>query len=443
MIALLLTAFVATTPITLEQVREQSRMNTQALLAGLEAARAGLNVRSARSGIFPQIALNGGAGAAYRGPQRQFGTFPQQGADGSLVFLPGTRDIPAATNGSFDLSLSVNQLIYDGGKWWKRIEQAGAQQEAARGQFEEQQLVSEFEGVRRFFELYRAQRQYAVLEANERRSQDQVARAEGLFQSGRVGKNESLAAKVNLGNDRISLLRQRSRIATTQADLAAWIARPASEGFEAIDPPLGTGGALLAMNDALQTAKRTRPLYRSLDAQVRAAMAAHDIVRGDYLPRVSAQVTGGRQGPTANPFFTDPTQQNFVSAGINLRWDIFNGFVTDAQSGVALSQQRTAELNLKQALLELEAELQRATFSVDVQQQATSIARSNAELAAESLKVAEGRFSQGASSTLEVRDAQLKLTQAELLLLETQIDVEIARANLERVLGGRTNGVNP
>ena len=68
------------------------------------------------------------------------------------------------------------------------------------------------------------------------------------------------------------------------------------------------------------------------------------------------------------------------------------------------------------------------------------ITRRNVTIATDALALAEERFKAGAGSTLEVRDAQLKLTQAELQHLQNRIDVEIARAALERVLG---TGVNP
>lgn len=436
MIAFVLTAALATTPITLEQVREQARRNTQALLAELEAARAGENIRTARSAVYPQLSLNAGVGGAYRGPQKQFFTAPVPQADGTIAYVPGSRDVPGASNGNFDLSFTVSQLIYDGGRWWTRIAQAGAQEEAARGQYQEQQLASEFEGVRRFYELFRAQQRQTVLEANERRSQDQVARAEGLFEVGRTSKVDLLSARVNLGNDRISVLQQRSRIVVAQAELASWLLHPATEELQAVAPAMGAELSSPRFDAALDAARKSRPLYQSLDAQVRSANLAITLARADYFPRVNAQVTAGRSGPTADPFFTDPARQNFVSGGVNLRWDLFNGFATDAQTAVAEAQRRTAEVNLAQALVELEADLKRAIVNVDVQQEATKIAKANRELAAESLLVAEGRFAQGAGSTLEVRDAQLKLTQAELTLLETQIDVEIARANLQRVLGG-------
>jgi outer membrane protein len=74
---------------------------------------------------------------------------------------------------------------------------------------------------------------------------------------------------------------------------------------------------------------------------------------------------------------------------------------------------------------------------VTLQSQITSaeLASANRQAAADALTLAEERFNAGVSSTLEVRDAQLKLTQAELTLLENRINVEIARFGLMRAMG--------
>ena len=64
----------------------------------------------------------------------------------------------------------------------------------------------------------------------------------------------------------------------------------------------------------------------------------------------------------------------------------------------------------------------------------------NREAAVQSLALADERFKAGAGSTLEVRDAQLKLTQAELALLGNRVDVEIARFALMRAMGTLSPG---
>ena len=68
-----------------------------------------------------------------------------------------------------------------------------------------------------------------------------------------------------------------------------------------------------------------------------------------------------------------------------------------------------------------------AVEALETRIEAARLAAENREAAVQSLTLAEERFKAGAGSTLEVRDAQLKLTQAELALLENRIDVEIAR----------------
>ena len=46
------------------------------------------------------------------------------------------------------------------------------------------------------------------------------------------------------------------------------------------------------------------------------------------------------------------------------------------------------------------------------------------------LKLEEERYAAGAGTSLEVRNAQLKLTQAQLTQVQGRVDVEIARAAL-------------
>ena len=70
----------------------------------------------------------------------------------------------------------------------------------------------------------------------------------------------------------------------------------------------------------------------------------------------------------------------------------------------------------------------------------TELATANREAAALGLAIEEERFKAGAGSTLEVRDAQLKLTQAELSLLTNRIDVENARYALQRATGMLSTG---
>jgi len=435
--AFVFAAMLAATPIDLEQARVLSRENTQSLVALLEASSAGQDVRTARASLLPQLRFSASAAGEYNGPQRYFTVVPLE--DGS--FQRQVIDVPTSVNASFSLGLTLTQLIYDRSVW-ARLEQSGAQFEVQRGQATEQRDASELEGIQRFFALYRTQATIQVLEANVQRSEQQLERARALFHAGRVGKAEELSAQVNLGNDRIVVATRQSQLAANQVQLATWLAMPGAEVVSAVDPGVlrQEPAPAPALDAALEEARTHRPLLVALRQQLRAAGLQERIAHAGYLPRLSFQAQYQRFGPNADVVYLQPQLQNSVNGSLALSWDLFNGLSTQAATRKAELQIKVAELNLRQAERDLEGAVRQAHATVAAQILATQLAEANRKAAADALSLATERFNAGVSSTLEVRDAQLKLTQSELTLLENRIDVELARFSLMRAMGTLYSG---
>jgi outer membrane protein TolC len=437
--ALALLIVLASTPITLKEVRELSRRNTAALLSDLDRARAEEQTRISRAAILPQVNLQAGASRSYNGVSRRLQGRPISfDANGVQQFANVIADFPAFYTGSDQVIVSVQQLLFDGGRWWNQIAQSGAQAEAADGQFLEQQMTSEYEGVRRFYVLYGNQRTLDVLLDTVKRSQDQLDRAIALYEAGRGTKSDAIQAQVNLGNDRLAAVRQRANIAGAQSDLAVWIAHPGAEELVAQDPGTITGPptTVPVVQDAETRARAQRPLIKALANQVRAADYGVAVAKGAFWPRISANGSYSRTGSSIDPVFTDPSRNNTLSAGITLSWDLFSGLGTVAQTNVARDNRFTAQINLTDAQRQIEGDIRRNLRAVEVDLEASKIAGDNRQAAADGLVLAQERFNAGLANTLEVRDAQLKLTQADLSLLQSRIDLEVAREALARTMGG-------
>lgn len=439
MSALVLAALLAAapTPIDLAQARSRSRENTQALTALLQASTAEQDVRISRSALLPQLNLSAGGSVEINGPQRYYTLVPVPGGTSTRQTL----DVAASINPAFSVGLGLTQLIYDRSVW-ARLQQSGALLESQRGQALEQRDASELEGVLRFFSLFRTQATIQVLEANVRRSEQQLERARALFQAGKLAKSEELAARVNLGNDRITVTGQQAQLATDQIFLATWLALPGAEPVAAVDPGVLQAPPVppVPLEQALEEARTHRPLLMALRQQLRASQLQEVIAHAGYLPRVSFQAQYGRAGPNADVVFAQPRLQNSLSMGIGLSWNLFAGLSTDAQERRAGYQREVSELSLRQSERDLEGAVRQAHSGVLAQIAITELAETNRQAAAEALANAEGRFSAGLISTLEVRDAQLKLTQAELTLLQNRIEVERARFALMRAMGTLSPG---
>ncbi|HZN94146.1 MAG TPA: TolC family protein, partial [Myxococcales bacterium] len=351
---------VAGTPITLDQVRELSRANTQSRLAEASRRQAEAGVMAARAPLLPQVTASASAGGQYSGPQTFIQNVPEVSSSGETTWHQQAIDVGSASRASFGLSVQVNQLLYDAGRW-AALAQAGAQEEAARGQEAEDRNASELEAIRRFYELLRAQRTRQLLQERVTSSEQLLERARALFTAGRMKKEEEISAAVNLGTDRMALLRQGAAVAAAQASLAAWLARPPTENLVAEDPGMLAGEARLQLTyeQALAQAGAHRPQLLAYGALVRAARSGVDSSSAGYLPSFSAYGRYDRNGADTSPFFTDPSKQNALSAGLQVSWNAFSGFGTEAQVAQARAALQRAELTYAQAERDVGAELRR------------------------------------------------------------------------------------
>jgi len=423
---------LAATPVTLDEVRAKSRENLESLRAVLNAERAVLQQTQARAGLLPQVSAFASGGAQYNGPREEYYTAP----DGSVSPLR----IEESRYGAMNLGVSVRQLIYDGAVW-ARLRAAGAIAEATKGEAEEQMDASELEGIRRFFDLYRAQETLKVMRESVLRSEQQVTIAESLYAAGRAPQSDVLNARINLGNDRIGEINQRSAVANAQADLAAWLRMKGTTELVAQDPgetPIDS--RVSAIEDAVQTAEGHRPLLVSLQQRVKAAEATRSQARAAFAPRVSLFGQYNRSAPYADLFFTRWGLQNSLNGGLQVEWDLFNGFADRAGVDLASRDVIEAEATYQQTRRDIEADIRKAWMAVNLLTEAEAISEANRDTAREALAALNERFRAGLATQLEVRDSELKVTQAELNLVQSRLDVEVAKATLERVIGTLSGG---
>jgi outer membrane protein TolC len=95
-----------------------------------------------------------------------------------------------------------------------------------------------------------------------------------------------------------------------------------------------------------------------------------------------------------------------------------------------------AQVDLSQAEQLVSSEVARGRAQVVALARSARLAQDALGAAEEGLKLARERLDAGAASQLEVRDAALKLAEAKLALVSAVVDHAVARADLNRALGG-------
>jgi outer membrane protein len=247
-----------------------------------------------------------------------------------------------------------------------------------------------------------------------------------------------LRAEVEIANARPKLIRAKNayRIAKSTLMNLVGYQTPATVGE---DIPLTLAGKLEAepmsvdLPAALAQARDKRPELGALRKSE--SLRKEGIVTASSSAKPSVSVFGGYGA--RNSSFGDDFFQNVAgwSAGVQLRWDIFDGFMTKGkiQQAKALHEKSRAELDDSTRRIELEVRTAYSNF-MEAREMLES-QKKVLEQADEALRLAIVRSEAGTGTQLDVLNAQTALTEARTIQIQALRDHAVARARLERAIG--------
>jgi outer membrane protein len=387
--------------------------------ASTEAASG--RVAQAEAGYMPQLAGT----ASYMRTTSNFA--PRPGANPTLA--PGRKS--GATYDFFNFGVNASQLIYDFGQTPGRTRAAEANREAARAseQTTESQVVL---NVRRaYFQALAQEDLVGVTAENVENQQKHVTQIEGLVKAGMRPDIDLARVRTDLANARVLFINAENGVLLAKASLAQATGLSSSEltlqKEESAAVPGEDGPATALMEAALSA----RPELASLQRARRAQEASISALRGAYGPSLSAVASATEAGTDLGGLVPN------WGVGAVLSWPILQG-------GFTRGQLREARANL--AGIDAQVEALRLQVHVDVQQAQVAVRAAKAggvaadeaiANAREQLRLAEGRYSGGLGSVIELGDAQVAFANAAAQAVQSRYNLATARAQLLSALGKR------
>jgi len=412
--------------LALERNYDLRRSEYQALLAGQDLV-------IARASILPKLNVNGSLGNTRVGGGQVTGTFTDPVTGREVVQIARTEVFRG-----YSASLSASQLLFDGGKWWNNLAAFDLTLASSQANLEEQRLTTVFTVEQRFFELVRQQRQLLVLAEAAKRSRDQADFVQRLFEGGRATQADVYAARTNRDSDEINRLGQEARVELARQDLALSIAADPAAPLAIVEPAAmrQDPAAPPPAPDAVQTALGRRPSLKAFALATQAQQKNAAAARGDFWPTLSLSGSYGRQTRSTADFTRSLDEASTLRGSIDLTWNLFNGFATKAAVEKADINTLLAENDLANGRRGVASDVERAVAQLAVAGQQVRISVQTLQTASENLRLARTRQQVGVGTQLEVRDAELKLTQAQLARDNALVDGHEAESALRRATGG-------
>jgi outer membrane protein len=389
---------------------EHSPEMTQAT-GSVSTARAG--ERTARGAYLPTLSLSSG-GSLSGGEQRL-----SQG--GGTV---------SRSSDSYSLNLSTGVDVYTGGRRGAQQTQARAATASAGAALVEREYSVVLQTKRSFFDVLRATELLKVDEARVERAEQSLLVATDRERVGSATRSDVLRSQLELTRARQSVLERENQYNTAAYTLGSLLGSDGPVGAIAADA-LAITSLAVSPQELVQAAVSTAPSIVAAQATVRSNEAGIDLARAQYLPSVRLSSGYG----FANQ---DPALWNGLSnwnVGFNVSFPILNGFQREESVERARVQTAVAVAQLNDAERSARANAERLLGNLRLAEQKIGMAGESVLVAQEDLRVQQDRYRLGASTILDQIQSQESLVQAETDLVTARYDYQIARAELESLLG--------
>jgi outer membrane protein TolC len=179
----------------------------------------------------------------------------------------------------------------------------------------------------------------------------------------------------------------------------------------------------------MSSAVQSSHILKALKEKISAGHSALHAQEADYFPQVTA--IAGRELVTNKLAQTDPTW----FAGARLSLNLFDGGERRARVSEARSQLHSSEFEYHHAEEQIQLAVRSAYLDLQSKRQELASARKMVQLATESLRLATKRFEVGTGTSLEVLDANVSLTGAQIGVQQALYGMDLSYLSIHRYQG--------
>jgi outer membrane protein TolC len=333
-----------------------------------------------------------------------------------------------------DLRASASLTVFDYNKW-KNYRSSRESQRAAQLSYQDARDLVVQAVANAYLQVTADASRTEAIRAQVTTDQALYDRTVDQKKAGTSPGIDVLRSQVELKQQQQRLLAQENQLAKDKLSLGRVIGLPIGQDFNIAETTPYSPLASITQEQALRTALEQRPDYQSAKAQVRAAEDTVRATRAERYPTVGVTGDYGDVGPTIGESHGTFT---FVAS---LKFNIFDGgrIGSDEIQAKATLKQRQDELADLGGQIDYQV---RAAF-LDIQSAAdqVAVAKSNLELANQTLEQARDRFTAGVTDNIEVVQAQQSVASANDNLIFALYAHNLAKVALARALGAAEQGI--
>jgi len=328
-------------------------------------------------------------------------------------------------------SITASYDLFLGGQKFAELSRSGAALESAHASELIQRFTTAFLTESDYYDVLANAELDRVARDRLRRARDQLAVARAKVSSGAAVQTDSLNLRLELTRAQIAQLQQASKLRIARLQLGRRIGAAGPVNAAPLDSTLAPELAM-SLADAITQAAAQGPEYRRVAADERAAAAVYRSRLGNYLPHATLSWTGVGFD---NKFVPSGAKFTQLSLAVSFPlWDNMRRELSLSQARVSRDVARAIRDDMQRAV---QHDVTAAYDAYETTRTSVGLSAEALAAARESFRIQQTRYQSGATTILDLVDAEVNLSQAEADYVAARYGTRLALAGLETILGKR------
>ena len=319
----------------------------------------------------------------------------------------------------------VSQLITDFGRTTNLVSSANL---AAKAENENAAATKEQILLATDEAFYGALQAHAVLTVAQQTVSARQAVAdqvEALFKSKLKSQLDFSFANVNLAQAKLLLLDAENNENTALATLSMVLGYSKTQKFQLVEDTTAISSPPGNVDDLISQAFAMRPEILSLEFQYQSAQKFHTAEHDLFFPDIRAVGAVG-DTPARNPVLSNW----YGAVGVNVEIPLFNGFLYSARSRESSLKAQAAGDRLLDLRNRIARDVRTSWLNANAVYERVGVTQQLLDQANLALDLAQTRYKLGLGSIVELSQAQLQQTQAQISNAQAGYDYRLALAVL-------------
>jgi len=323
----------------------------------------------------------------------------------------------------------VTQLITDSGRTPNLVASARLNAQASAQTLDATRYDVLLAANRAYYDVLHAQAVVKIAQQTVAARQTLADQVNELARNQLKSQLDASFADVTVSEAKLLLINAQQAVQQAFAELGRALGSDQAANYQLVDEPLPSGPPTTA-DGLVAQAESNRPELASLRSAHDAAQRFFEAEKDLSRPTVSAVAVGG-----ALPYINTSVPVGYEGVAANVSIPVFNGHLFSARREAARQRALEADQRLRDQQERIARDVRVAWASAFTAFQRIDVTAQFLRQAALALDLANGRFNLGLSSIVELTQAQLNLTQAEIENLGAKYDYQSQNAVLQYTLG--------